>query len=92
MIKLSIIYSIKNVLDVVKVSNQKNNADKYCSKDCKKFGKQEKDRDNKWKQRRDSFHYEKRLGNVPLIPHPNQDPKQEMKIIKNEHRRTFKKL
>lgn len=68
----------------------KNNADKYCSKDCKKFGKQEKDRDNKWKQRRNPHHYEKRLGNVPLSPHPNQDPEQEMKIIKNEHRRTFK--
>ena len=70
----------------------KNNADKYCSKYCKKFGKQEKDRDNKWKQRRDPYHYEKRLGNVPLSPHPNKDPEQEMKIIKKEHRRTFKKL
>ena len=70
----------------------KNNADKYCSKNCKKFGKQEKDRDNKWKQRREHYHNEKRLGNVPLSPHPNKDPEQEMKIIKNEHRRTFKKL
>lgn len=68
----------------------KNNADKYCSKDCKKFGKQEKDRDNKWKQRRNPDYHEKRLGNVKLGPHRNPDYEQELKSIKSERRRTLK--
>ncbi|WP_231483626.1 hypothetical protein [Methanobrevibacter sp. YE315] len=68
----------------------KNNADKYCSKDCKKFGKQEKDRDNKWKQRRNPDYHEKRLGNVKLSPHRNPDYEQELKSIKSERRRTLK--
>lgn len=68
----------------------KNNADKYCSKDCKKFGKQEKDRDNKWKQRRNPDYHEKRLGNVKLGPHRNPDYDQELKSIKSECRRTLK--
>lgn len=70
----------------------KNNADKYCSKKCKKSGKQKKDQDNKWKQRRNPYYHEKRLGDVRIGPHRNPDHEQEMKIIKNEHRRTFKKL
>lgn len=70
----------------------KNNADKYCSKKCKKFGKQKKDRDNKWKQRRNPDYHEKRLGDVRLSPHRNPNYEEEIKIIKNEHRRTFKKL
>lgn len=70
----------------------KNNADKYCSKKCKKSGKQKKDQDNKWKQRRNPDYHEKRLGDVRIGPHRNPDHEQEMKIIKNEHRRTFKKL
>lgn len=68
----------------------KSNADKYCSKDCKKFGKQEKDRDNKWKQRRNPDYHEKRLGNVKLGPHRNPDYDQELKSIKSERRRTLK--
>lgn len=68
----------------------KNNADKYCSKDCKKFGKQEKDRDNKWKQRRNPDYNEKRLGTVKLGSHRNPDYEQELKSIKNERRRTLK--
>ena len=68
----------------------KNNADKYCSKDCKKFGKQEKDSDNKWKQRRNPDYHEKRLGNVKLGPHRNPDYEQELKSIKSERRRTLK--
>lgn len=70
----------------------KHNADKYCSKKCKKSGKQKKDRDNKWKQRRNPDYHEKRLGDVRLSPHRNPNYEEEMKIIKNEHRRTFKKL
>lgn len=70
----------------------KNNADKYCSKKCKKSGKQKKDRDNKWKQRRNPDYHEKRLGDVRLSPHRNPNYEEEIKIIKNEHRRTFKKL
>ncbi len=69
----------------------KNNADKYCSKKCKKSGKKKKDRDNKWKQRRNPDYHEKRLGDVRLSPHRNPNYEEEMKIIKNEHKRTFKK-
>ena len=68
----------------------KNNADKYCSKNCRKFGKQEKDRDNKWKQRRNPNHNEKRLGGVRIGPHRNPNDEKEMKRIKDEYRRTFK--
>ena len=61
----------------------KNNADKYCSKNCRKFGKQEKDRDNKWKQRRNPNHNEKRLGGVRIGPHRNPNDEKEMKRIKD---------
>ena len=69
----------------------KNNADKYCSKKCKKSGKQKKDRDNKWKQRRNPDHHEKRLGDVRISPHRNPNYDEEMKIVRNERRRTLKK-
>ena len=67
-----------------------NTADKYCSKDCKEFGKQRNDRNNKRKQRRNPDYHEKRLGDVRLGPHRNPNYEEEIKIVKNERRRTFK--
>lgn len=67
----------------------KKNAEKYCSKDCKKFGKQENDRNNKWKQRRDPNYHEKRLGTTRLSHHRNQDDEKELRIVENEYKRIF---
>lgn len=67
-----------------------NNADKYCSKKCKKSGKQKKDRDNKWKQRRNPDYHEKRLGDVMISHHRNPNYEEEIKIVRNEYRRTLK--
>lgn len=67
----------------------KSNAEKYCSKHCRKYAKINQDRNNKRKQRKNPNYYEKRVGTVNLSPHRNNDFEKEEKIVKNERIRTL---
>ena len=67
----------------------KNNAEKYCSKNCRKFAKREQNEKSKQKQRKNPDYYEKQLGNSNLGPHANKNKKIEAISVHNEFNRIF---
>ena len=67
----------------------KNNAEKYCSKKCRKFAKREQNEKSKQEQRKNPYYYEKQLGNSNLGPHANKDKKKEAISVHNEFNRIF---
>ncbi len=67
----------------------KNNAEKYCSKNCRKFAKREQNEKSKQKQRKNPDYHEKQLGNSNLGPHANKNKKKEAISVHNEYNRIF---
>lgn len=67
----------------------KSNAEKYCSKNCRKFAKREQNEESKQKQRRNPDYHEKQLGNSNLGPHANKNKKKEAISVHNEFNRIF---
>ena len=67
----------------------KSNAEKYCSKNCRKFAKREQNEKSKQKQRKNPDYYEKQLGNSNLGPYANKNKKKESILVHNEFNRIF---
>lgn len=67
----------------------KNNAEKYCSKNCRKFAKREQNEKSKQKQRKNRDYIEKQLGNSNLGPHANKNEEKEINYVHNEFKRIF---
>lgn len=67
----------------------RNNAQKYCSNNCRKFAKLEQDEKSKQKQRKNPNYYEKQLGNSNLGPHANKNNEMEKISVRKEYNRIF---
>lgn len=66
----------------------KYNSQKYCSKDCSKKSRQDRDAERKRELRKQS--QKPPLGTINIGPHPKGNPNEEMKFIHSYKEKSFK--